>query len=170
MVKRWSPHARKDSAYVWQQGRFADDIDFWSNGLSDSTNIKTVDVTDSCLSFSLTTKEDFDFFHAAVTEELLTTVWTVGEPMLDKRLRVNLVLNLQLQLLRDFLAFNTSARPVEVYRKLYMHHELLSSFGSLRLPPQELLLKTSGKLVVECEAISTDGMRNKPRIPIFVMF
>tara|TARA_Y100000814_G_scaffold111615_1_gene79018 strand:- start:1539 stop:2537 length:999 start_codon:yes stop_codon:yes gene_type:complete len=76
--KRWSPHARKDSAYVWQQGRFVEDIDFWSNGLSESSNIKTV-AGDSCLSFSLMTKEDFDFFHAAVTKELLATVWTVGE-------------------------------------------------------------------------------------------
>ena len=39
---------------------------------------------------------------------------------------------------------------------------------SQQVPPS--LLKTSAKLVVKCQAISTDGMRNKPRIPIFVMF
>jgi hypothetical protein len=77
--KRWSPHARKDSAYVWQQGRFDDDIEFWRNGLSDSSNVKLVD-NGSCLSFSISTKEEFSFFHDAVTKDLLQIVWTVGDP------------------------------------------------------------------------------------------
>jgi len=76
--KRWSSHARKDSAYVWQQGRFEGDLEFWSNCLSDTSNIKTVD-NGSCLSFSITTKEDFEFFHNAATKELLPTIWTAGD-------------------------------------------------------------------------------------------
>ena len=72
--KRWSPHARKDSAYVWQEGRFEGDVDFWSSSLSDPDNIKEVN-KGACLSFSLNTGADFDFFHKAATTELLDTQW-----------------------------------------------------------------------------------------------
>ncbi len=72
--KRWSPHARKDSAYVWQEGRFEGDFEFWSTGLSDPDSIKEVN-KGACLSFSLSTEADFNFFDKAATTELLDTNW-----------------------------------------------------------------------------------------------
>jgi len=80
--RRWFAAARQARSYVWQHGRFDDDIEYWQNGLSDSTSVKPVK-DGKCLSFFLATKEDFDFFHDAATAKLLKTEWTIGSPEED---------------------------------------------------------------------------------------
>ena len=40
--RRWFMAARNKNAYVWQQGRFEGDIDFWKKGLSDPEVVKPV--------------------------------------------------------------------------------------------------------------------------------
>lgn len=80
--RRWSAGVRQARSYVWQYGRFDDDVAFWRNGLSDSTSVKPVK-DGKCLSFSLVTKEDFDLFHASATITLLNVEWTSTSPEED---------------------------------------------------------------------------------------
>jgi hypothetical protein len=77
--RRWGASAGQTRSYVWQHGRFDDDIEYWQHGLSDSTAVKPVK-EGKCLRFFLTTKDDFEFFHQAATEKLLTTEWMLGSP------------------------------------------------------------------------------------------
>ena len=77
--RRWFVAARQSRSYVWQQGRFDGDIEFWQKGLSDSTCVKPVK-GGTCLRFFLATKEDLKFFHPAATEKLITTEWMPGSP------------------------------------------------------------------------------------------
>ena len=77
--RRWFAAARQARSYVWQHGRFDGDIEFWQKGLSNSTCVKPVK-EGTCLRFFLATKEDFQFFHLAATEKLLTTAWMLGSP------------------------------------------------------------------------------------------
>jgi len=77
--RRWFAAARQSRSYVWQHGRFDEDVEFWQKGLSDSTCVKPVkDAT--CLRFFLATSEDFKFFHESATEKLLATAWIQGSP------------------------------------------------------------------------------------------
>ncbi len=73
--RRLSTAARSRSAYVWQRGRFDGDIDFWRSGLNQPDQVKPVK-DEGCLSFSLSTDQDFQFFHQAATEKLLSARWT----------------------------------------------------------------------------------------------
>ena len=77
--RRWFAAARQALSCVWQHGRFNDDIEYWRHGLSDSTVVKPVKLG-KCLRFFLTTKDDFEFFHQAATEKLLTTEWMTSSP------------------------------------------------------------------------------------------
>lgn len=77
--RRWFAAARQARSYIWQHGRFDDDIEFWRNGLSDVNSVKPVK-DGKCLSFFLATKEDFDFFHTAATDKLLKAEWTARSP------------------------------------------------------------------------------------------
>jgi len=77
--RRWSAAARQSRSYVWQHGRFDDDIEYWQHGISDGAAVKPVK-DEKRLSFLLATKDDFEFFHQAATEKLLTTEWTLGSP------------------------------------------------------------------------------------------
>ena len=77
--RRWFAAARQARSYVWQHGRFDEDIEFWQHGLSDSTAVKPVK-DGMCLRFFLSTKADFEFFHQAATEKLLTSEWMLGSP------------------------------------------------------------------------------------------
>ena len=63
--RRWWAAARNDLAYVWQNGRFEDDLDFWRTRLSDLGDVG--EVKDSaCLRLFLRTPNDFAAFRAAV--------------------------------------------------------------------------------------------------------
>ena len=71
--------ARKSKAYMWQNGRFDGDIEFWQHGLSAADDVKPVRDGKS-LSCFLTTKDDFRFFHEAATQKLQSTEWLGGLP------------------------------------------------------------------------------------------
>ena len=73
--RRWFVAARRQKAYVWQHGRFDGDIDYWRSALSQPDQVKPVK-DDRCLSFSLSTDQDFQFFHEAAKTKLLTSKWT----------------------------------------------------------------------------------------------
>jgi hypothetical protein len=68
--RRWSVFARRQRAYVWQHSRFNEDLNFWGGGLNQRDQVKPVK-GDGCLSFTLTTDSDFDFFRLAAAEKLL---------------------------------------------------------------------------------------------------
>jgi hypothetical protein len=72
--RRWFMAARNKNAYVWQQGRFDGDIDFWQKGLSDPEVVKPVK-EGQCLRLFLETDNDFKFFHDAATEKLQSSAW-----------------------------------------------------------------------------------------------
>lgn len=72
--RRWFAAARRSYSYVWQNKRFEHDVTFWKQALSDPESVKPVK-DGQCLSFSLATKDDFDFFHNATTVKLLEAKW-----------------------------------------------------------------------------------------------
>lgn len=72
--RRWFVAARKSKAYVWQSGRFDDDISFWEKGLGADNDVKAVK-QGNCLSFFLASEDNFNFFREAVTKSLQGTVW-----------------------------------------------------------------------------------------------
>ena len=72
--RRWFMAARNKNAYVWQQGRFEGDIEFWQHGLSTPDDVKPVK-RGECLRLFLNTTDDFQFFHNAATEKLQSTEW-----------------------------------------------------------------------------------------------
>ncbi|MBT8464139.1 MAG: hypothetical protein KJO57_05590 [Deltaproteobacteria bacterium] len=73
--RRWNLHGRRELAYVWQIGRFEDDIEFWSERLSDRDSVQPVKNA-RCLRMHLATNRDFEAFHKAATTELQHAVWT----------------------------------------------------------------------------------------------
>ncbi len=75
--RRWSISARNKNAYVWQSGRFEDDVAFWSSRLSRPDEIKPVK-KGQCLRAFLSTEGDFQAFHKAVTQTLTSTEWLNG--------------------------------------------------------------------------------------------
>jgi hypothetical protein len=77
--RRWFMAARKKNAYVWQQGRFDDDVEFWKKGLRAPEGVKPVK-KGQCLRLFLDTKDDFKFFHEAATQSLQSSEWHGGSP------------------------------------------------------------------------------------------
>ena len=77
--RRWFVTARNVRAYVWQQGRFNGDIEFWQGGLSKPDEAKSVK-DGKCLRLHLYTAQDFQFFHDATTKKLQTVEWLGGSP------------------------------------------------------------------------------------------
>ncbi|HSF18111.1 MAG TPA: hypothetical protein VLK65_21420 [Vicinamibacteria bacterium] len=75
--RRWFVSAREKNAYVWQQGRFENDVEFWKHGLSESDDVKPVK-NGACLRLFLNTAEHFQFFHEAATQKLQPTEWLDG--------------------------------------------------------------------------------------------
>jgi hypothetical protein len=65
---------RKGNAYVWQEGRFHEDIEFWKAGISNPESAQPVK-DGTCLSFSLATEEGLAFFYKAVTRDLTAVEW-----------------------------------------------------------------------------------------------
>jgi hypothetical protein len=72
--RRWFLAARTKNAYVWQQGRFDGDVEFWKKGLSDPKVVKPVK-EGQCLRLFLETADDFRFFHDSATQKLQSTAW-----------------------------------------------------------------------------------------------
>ena len=77
--RRWFMAARKAKAYVWQNGRFDGDIDFWRKGISVPDEVKPVK-EGMCLSFFVSTEDDFRYFHQAATRDLMTREWSDTAP------------------------------------------------------------------------------------------
>ena len=77
--RRWGVGARTRKAYVWQQGRFEGDVEFWKHGLSEPEDVKPVK-NGECLRLFLSTGEDFQFFHDAATTKLQSREWLGGLP------------------------------------------------------------------------------------------
>ena len=75
--RRWYVASRQTRAYVWQHGRFDNDVEYWKQGLSEQASIKPVK-RGRCLSFFLETPDDFQFFQKSATSGLLKTVWSWG--------------------------------------------------------------------------------------------
>ena len=77
--RRWFLAVRNKNAYVWQQGRFEGDIDYWKKGLGIPDVVKPVK-DGICLRLFLHTNEDFKFFHEAATNQLLSAKWLEDLP------------------------------------------------------------------------------------------
>lgn len=74
--RRFSVEVKQEHAYVWQSGRFDNDVAFWQQSLSHRDNVKPVN-SGQCLSFSLYTADDFEFFFEAATHTLQSKHWRV---------------------------------------------------------------------------------------------
>ncbi len=75
--RRWFVAARKSHTYVWQTGRFDNDLDFWAKRLSQRDKIEPVKNSE-CLRMFLETESDLNAFHKAATSELLKVAWSKG--------------------------------------------------------------------------------------------
>lgn len=75
--RRWFMAARTKNAYVWQQGRFEADVEFWKNGLNKPEVVKPVKAG-QCLRMFLDSAADFQFFHEAATQKLQSVDWHDG--------------------------------------------------------------------------------------------
>lgn len=73
--RRWNVSARRKNAYVWQNGRFAGDVEFWAGKLASTADVRPVK-EGQCLRFSLESPADFNAFHEAATKGLSSVVWT----------------------------------------------------------------------------------------------
>ncbi|MFO7956075.1 MAG: hypothetical protein R6X33_03130 [Candidatus Brocadiia bacterium] len=67
--RRLNVHARRKKAYVWQNGRFPGDEEFWSERLGEGADTEPVKDGQS-LRFYLSSEADFQRFKEAVEEEL----------------------------------------------------------------------------------------------------
>lgn len=72
--RRWNMNARRKLGYVWQLGRFDNDVEFWSQRLSDPDSVQPVKRGQSLRMF-LSTPGDFAAFHNAATTQLQNAVW-----------------------------------------------------------------------------------------------
>jgi hypothetical protein len=73
--RRWNLHGRRKLGYVWQIGRFENDIEFRSARLSEGDSVKPVKRGEA-LRMLLLTERDFAEFHKAARAELRDVVWT----------------------------------------------------------------------------------------------
>ena len=73
--RRWSLYCRRARAYVWQRGRFPDDVAYWMARTSESASVKPVK-GGSALSFNLWTEKDLHAFREAATTGLASQPWT----------------------------------------------------------------------------------------------
>ncbi|MBU1565086.1 MAG: hypothetical protein KJ630_05590 [Proteobacteria bacterium] len=72
--RRLSVKANRDRGYVWQNGRFDGDTDFWKSRLSLPDEVTTVK-EGTCLRFFLETESDLSSFHEASLNELQNVDW-----------------------------------------------------------------------------------------------
>jgi hypothetical protein len=80
--RRFSVAARRDSAYVWQHGRFKDDVGFWTNRIDSHADVEPVK-QDTRLRFYLTSEADFARFLEAVRGDLQTVDFSDADEALD---------------------------------------------------------------------------------------
>jgi len=78
--RRWFVKARQALAYVWQYGRFQDDVAFWSRELGEDARVEPINGGKGLRCY-LSTKRHFDRFRDAATRTLVTKEWIhqVGE-------------------------------------------------------------------------------------------
>ncbi len=67
--RRWQIAARRNTAYVWQDGRFPDDQGFWQAKLGREADVQPVK-DDQCLRFYLVSSDDFAKFSEAMAKEV----------------------------------------------------------------------------------------------------
>lgn len=72
--RRFFIWAKMDHAYCWQEGRFDNDLNFWSKQLARPESVAAVK-EGSSLRFSLCTTQDFSTFVQAVTSDLRERDW-----------------------------------------------------------------------------------------------
>lgn len=77
--RRFFVSAKTDRAYCWQEGRFDNDIDFWSKRLAAPASIAPVKDATS-LRFSLSSAQDFSNFLEAATRDLKACAWMADIP------------------------------------------------------------------------------------------
>jgi len=77
--RRFFVSAKTDRAYCWQEGRFENDVDFWSKRLSSPQTISPVK-DGMALRFFLTDSKDFSSFLDAAEHELRASTWTGAPP------------------------------------------------------------------------------------------
>ena len=65
--RRWSVAARQKQAYVWQQGRFDHDTEFWQGKISQTDSVQPVKDGKTAI--------DFTAFHDAAKHELPSVSW-----------------------------------------------------------------------------------------------
>ena len=73
--RRWNLTCRNNRAYVWQDGRFTDDIAFWQSHLSEPEAVTPVK-NGRAVSFTLWTEDDFATFRDAANTTLSLQSWT----------------------------------------------------------------------------------------------
>lgn len=75
--RRWIVAVKRDSAYVWQTGRFDGDEELWRGLLSQPQTVRAVFESEPtrCLRFHLYTPQDFENFLATITERAPSFVW-----------------------------------------------------------------------------------------------
>jgi hypothetical protein len=75
--RRWWVAARQKNVYVWQQGRFENDVEYWKQRLTNQDSVKPVK-NEKCLRMFLENKKDIEVFNRAATNELQSAKWTDG--------------------------------------------------------------------------------------------
>lgn len=67
--RRWNVHARRERAYVWQNGRFSGDQSFWQAELGSDAEVQLVR-NGSALRFLLNSPQQFTAFLNAITKKI----------------------------------------------------------------------------------------------------
>ncbi len=78
-ARRWFVQAGRAHAYVWQYGRFDDDLEFWRERLSVPDSLRRL-AQGKSLRFRLETTSDCEAFHTAATRDLQTVTW-IANPL-----------------------------------------------------------------------------------------
>jgi hypothetical protein len=68
--RRLSAFMRHDRVYVWQSGRFKDDIHYWTQKIGPHIDIKPVRVNQMALRFFLKSEHDFAQFTDAIKQDM----------------------------------------------------------------------------------------------------
>ncbi len=75
--RRFNVTARKKLAYVWQIGRFDDDVEYWTRVVGETAEAKPVR-QGRCLRLYLQNDKDFRAFENAYAKEVGSFNWTDG--------------------------------------------------------------------------------------------
>jgi hypothetical protein len=72
--RRWNASAKANHVYLWQVGRFDNDIGFWQQRLGDQADVETVK-DGVCLRFYLRSEKELLAFKKAISQELQNVVF-----------------------------------------------------------------------------------------------